>query len=124
MNDESETLASPKRTRKTVKKMVGAPANAGDGEAKFIKELWLAISVDLVFHPKLVCAAIELKIDEAHMLGVLVRMWLMAFKYAKDGDLWRGDEETTLRFVGVITGYKGDVKLLVNVLRGNRWLDG
>ncbi len=105
------------------KKIVSAPTYVGDAEAKFMKELWLAISVDLVFHPKLICAAMELDIDEAHMLGVLVRMWLMTFKYAKDGDLWRGSDETTYRFVGVITGFKGDVRRLVDVLRENRWLD-
>lgn len=95
-----------------------------DVEEKYMKELWLAISVDLVFHPKLICAAMDLEVDDAHMLGILTRMWLMAFKHAKDGDLWRGDEESTYRFISVIIGYKGDVKRLVEVLCRNRWLDG
>lgn len=124
MSRNNDLDVNPKRSRKMTKKIVSAPAYAGDADAKFMKELWLAISVDLVFHPKLICAAMELEINEAHMLGILVRMWLMTFKYAKDGDLWRGSDETTYRFVGVITGYKGDVRQLVDVLRENRWLDG
>ncbi|MDR1613045.1 MAG: hypothetical protein LBT97_09725 [Planctomycetota bacterium] len=93
-------------------------------EAKIIKELWLAVSVDLCFHPKLISTAMVLAIDEAHALGILVRMWLLTFKYAKDGDLWRGDEESTYRFVAIVTGYRGDVVRLVEVLRNDRWLDG
>jgi hypothetical protein len=107
MDEHDDFAANPKHSRKLTKKIVSAPAIAVDAEAKFMKELWLAISVDLVFHPKLICAAIELEVDDAHMLGILVRMWLMTFKYAKDGDLWRGDDDTTSRFVGVVTGYKG-----------------
>jgi len=124
MDRHDDFDANPKRSRKLAKKIVSAPAIAADAEAKFMKELWLAISVDLVFHPKLICAAIELEVDDAHMLGILVRMWLMTFKYAKGGDLWRGDDDTTYRFVGVVTGYKGDVRRLVDVLQKNRWLDG
>lgn len=124
MDSDDGFLANPKRSNKVTKKIVSPPALAGDADAKFMKELWLAVSVDLVFHPKLICAAIDLEVDEAHMLGILTRMWLMVFKYAKDGDLLRSDDETTYRFVGVITGYKGDAKRLVEVLRRNRWLDG
>lgn len=124
MSRDEDFDVTPKRSRKSTKKTASAPAYASDAEVKFMKELWLAISVDLVFHPKLICAAMELEVDEAHMLGILVRMWLMAFKYAKDGDLWRGSDETAYRFVGVITGYKGDVRQLADVLRENRWLDG
>ena len=124
MNEDDDSDANPKRSRKMTKKIVRSPTLAADAEAKFMKELWLAISVDLVFHPKLICAAIELEVDDAHMLGILVRMWLMTFKFAKDGDLWRGDDDKTYRFVGVVTGYKGDVRRLVDVLRDNRWLDG
>ncbi len=123
MSNNDDFAVTSKRTQNMSKNIVCAPSHVGDADVKFMKELWLAISVDLVFHPKLICAAIELGIDEAHVLGILVRMWLMAFKYAKDGDLWRGDDDSTLRFVGVITGYKGDVQQLVDVLRRNRWLD-
>ena len=124
MDDDGDSPVTSKRVRKMTKKIVSTPSLVGDAEAKFMKELWLAISVDLVFHPKLICAAIDLEVDEAHMLGILTRTWLMAFKYAKDGELWRGDEDATFRFVSVITGYKGDVNQLVEVLRRNHWLDG
>ncbi len=121
-NDDHD--ATPKLKGNMNKKVTQSARHVDDAETKFVRDLWIAISVDLVFHPKLLCLAIELGIDEAHALGVLVRMWLMSFKYAKDGDLWRGDEEATLRFVGVITGYRGDAKQLVETLRKNRWLEG
>jgi hypothetical protein len=124
MNKNDNLSATPKQAQKQARKNNNTPTLVGDAETKCMKELWLAISVDLVFHPKLICAAMDLDVDEAHMLGILTRMWLMAFKYAKDGELWRGDDEATYRFVCVITGYKGDAKRLVEVLRRNRWLDG
>ncbi|MDR0361353.1 MAG: hypothetical protein LBJ46_01490 [Planctomycetota bacterium] len=123
MKSKDGVGVTPKHLQKVTKKVISYAGRVDDAEAKFMKELWLAISVDLVFHPKLLCLAIELGIDEAHALGVLVRMWLMTFKYAKDGELWRGSDDATLQFIGVVTGYKGDVKRLVDGLRKYRWLD-
>lgn len=114
---------SLKRTVKAPKKKLTVSVLVDESEQRFAKELWLAIAVDLCSHPKLISMAMELDIDETHALGILVRMWLMTFKYAKDGDLWRDDEEATYRFVTIVSGYKGDPKRLVEVLRREKWLD-
>lgn len=95
----------------------------GEVETRCVRELWIPLAVDLCFHPKLIATAMELGIDEAHALGIVTRMWLFAFKYTKDGGLWRGDEDASHKFVAIATAYKGDVRQLVEVLRKERWLD-
>lgn len=86
--------------------------------------LWLKIHVQLRHHHKLISVARTLDMPEAHVLGHLACLWLGALEYAEDGDLWRGDEEASMRFVRILSGWPVEADPFVAALRSNRWLDG
>lgn len=85
--------------------------------------LWLEVRTKLRHHHKLISTALTLTMPEAHVLGHLVCLWLGALEYAEDGDLWRGNEEASIRFIGILAGKDGDVQAFVRILRAERWLD-
>ena len=86
--------------------------------------LWLEVEVRLRHHPKLIATAEELGICAPHLLGHLVFLWTGVLENAEDGDLWRGDEEATLRFIRILSGWTGDVRVFMDALRKEGWLDG
>ncbi len=86
--------------------------------------LWLEIHVQLRHHHKLVSTAQTLGMPEAHVLGHLACLWLGALEYAEDGDLWRGDEDASRRFIRILAGWSAEVDDLIAALRSDRWLDG
>lgn len=87
-------------------------------------KLWIEVDVDLGAHPKLISSAKSLGIPGVHLEGHLVRLWRGTFKYAADGDLWRGDEERTLRFFESLADIPDNPTRYVDVLRLDHWLDG
>lgn len=86
--------------------------------------LWLEVEVRLRHHPKLIATAEELGICAPHLLGHLVFLWTGVLENAEDGDLWRGDEEATLRFIRILSGWTGDIQAFVDALKKEGWLDG
>ncbi len=85
---------------------------------------WLEVRVQLRNHHKLNSSAKSLEIPRIHLLGHLVGLWLGALEFAEDGDLWRDDEESTLRFIASLAELPFDPERFVEVLRLDRWLDG
>ena len=85
---------------------------------------WLEVRVQLRNHHKLNSSAKSLEIPRIYLLGHLVGLWLGALEFAEDGDLWRGDEESTLRFIASLAELPFDPERFVEVLRLDRWLDG
>ncbi|MDR1612444.1 MAG: hypothetical protein LBT97_06620 [Planctomycetota bacterium] len=75
-------------------------------------------------HIKLRSTARALGMLEAHVFGHLLFLWLGAREYAEDGDLWRGDENASLRFIRVLAGEPADIEAFVATLQMDRWLDG
>lgn len=86
--------------------------------------LWLEVRVQLRGHHKLNASAKTLGIPRVYLLGHLVSLWLGVLEYAEDGDLWRGTEEKTLRFIESLAELPFDPARFVEVLRLDGWLDG
>lgn len=84
---------------------------------------WLPIQIGVRHHYKTLASAMDLGISPPQMLGYLMYLWLGAFETTEDGDLWRGTEEDSLRFIAVLSGYP-DAQCFVDTLRRNRLLDG
>jgi hypothetical protein len=91
---------------------------AGNGK------LWIEVRVDLRWHPKVTSSAKSLGMPGVYFEAHLVRMWSGALLYAEDGDLWRGDEERSARFVEALAEITGDPASFIDTLRLDRWLDG
>ena len=87
------------------------------------RKLYGKISADLRHHPKLIASAKALKIPRVYVIGHLISMWLGALEFADDGDLWRGDEESTLRFFESLADIQDTPTLFLDVFRRDRWLD-
>jgi hypothetical protein len=87
-------------------------------------KLWIEVRVNLRWHPKVISSAKSLGIPKVHFEGHLVSMWSGALEYAEDGDLWRGDEERSVRFVESLAEIPGDPAAFISALRLDRWLDG
>ena len=83
----------------------------------------LGICVDLRWHPKLISSAKSLNIPNAYLQGLLLNLWGGAMLYADDGDLWRGSDEMTLRFIEAISEIPFEPGMFVDVLRLDSWLD-
>lgn len=88
------------------------------------RKLWIEVSVDLRSHPKLTASAKSLGMPKVHLEGHLVSLWSGALEYAEDGDLWRGDEEKSLRFFESLADIPSDAQRVLDVLRLDRWIDG
>jgi hypothetical protein len=85
--------------------------------------LWLEVRVQLRSHHKLTSSARTLGIPRVHLLGHLVSLWLGALEFAEDGDLWRGSEEKTHRFIESLAELTFPPERFVEVLRLDGWLD-
>ncbi len=88
------------------------------------RKLYARISADLRHHPKVVSSAKSLDIPKVYVIGHLISMWLGALEFAEDGDLWRGDDESSLRFFESLAEIPGDTTRFLEVFRRDRWLDG
>ena len=84
----------------------------------------LVVAVKSRYHHKLRSTAKALDMTEAQAFGHLLFLWLGAREYAEDGDLWRGDENASLRFLYFLAGEPPDIGEFISVLRSDRWLDG
>jgi len=82
------------------------------------------VSVDLRWHPKLISSAKSLNLPKVHLEGHLVSLWSGALEYAEDGDLWKGDEDSSLRFFESLAEIPSDPQRFLDVLRLDRWIDG
>ena len=87
-------------------------------------KLWLEVRVDLRWHPKVISSAKSLGIPKVYFEGHLVSLWSGALEFAEDGDLWRGDEERSVRFAEALAEIPGDPVVFIAALRLDRWLDG
>ncbi len=90
---------------------------AGNGK------LWIEVRVDLRWHPKVISSAKSLDIPKVYFEGCLISLWSGALEYAEDGDLWRGNEEKTLRFIASLAELPFTPERFVEVLRLDDWLD-
>ena len=81
-------------------------------------------SADLPHHPKLISTAKTLELPIVYVLGHLTSMWLKALDFAEDGDLWRGNEEASLRFFESLAGIQGEPQRFLSIFQRDRWLDG
>ena len=88
------------------------------------RKLYGKISADLRHHPKLIASARSLQLPRVHLMGHLTNMWLGALEFAEDGDLWRGDDEASLRFFESLADISGESGQFLEVFRKDRWLDG
>lgn len=84
---------------------------------------WLEVDADLPWHPKVLSSARLLDIPKPVFIGFLMGLWGGAAKFAEDGDLWRGTEEGSVRFVASICDLNIDAEKFIEVLRMDRWLD-
>jgi hypothetical protein len=85
---------------------------------------WLEVRVQLRNHHKLASSARSLEIPRVNLLGHLVSLWLGVLEFAEDGDLWRGDEAKTLRFIASLAELSFDPERFVEALRLDGWVDG
>ena len=81
-------------------------------------------SADLPHHPKLISTAKTLELPIVYVLGHLTSMWLKALDFAEDGDLWRGNDEASLRFFESLAGIQSEPLRFLTVFQRDRWLDG
>ncbi len=88
------------------------------------RRLWIEVSVDLRWHPKLISSAKSLDLPKVYLQGHLVNLWSGALEYAEDGDLWRGDEAGSLRFFESLAEIPSEPQRFLDVLRLDRWIDG
>lgn len=88
------------------------------------RQLYGKINADLRYHPKVIATAKTLKIPSVYLLGNLTSLWLGALEFAEDGDLWQGDEESSLRFFDSLADIQGDPQLFLTTFQSHRWLDG
>ncbi len=98
-----------------------------DGEPKTMsmkRRLWIEVSVDLRWHPKLISSAKALNLPKVYLEGHLVNLWSGALEYAEDGDLWRGADDASLRFFESLAEIPGEPQRFLDVLRLDRWIDG
>ena len=85
---------------------------------------WLEVRIQMRNHYKVLSSAKLLEIPSAYMRGLLLSLWLGALEFAEDGDLWRGDDQTSIRFVGALAEAPFEPERFIEVLRLDRWLDG
>lgn len=84
----------------------------------------LKIQARICGDPRLISSAKLLDIPKAFCLGAIVHLFCQAMEYAEDGDLWRGDVESSLRFAAALADWPGDPALFVSVLQQEGWLNG
>ncbi len=84
----------------------------------------LKIQARICGDPRLISSAKLLDIPKSFCLGSILHLFCQAMEYAEDGDLWRGDEEPSLRFAAALADWPGDAALFVSVLQQEGWLDG
>ena len=87
-------------------------------------KLWIEVRVELRWHPKLISSAKSLAIPKVYLEGHLVSLWSGALEYAEDGDLWRGDEERSIRFIESLAEIPDNPGRFIEVLRLDHWLEG
>lgn len=85
---------------------------------------WLEVDADLLWHPKVFSSARLLEIPKPAFLGLILGLWGGAAKHAEDGDLWRGSDEESVRFIASVCDLYTDAEKFIEVLRMDRWLDG
>jgi len=83
----------------------------------------LQIQAKIIGDPRLVSCAKLLDIPPAFLLGPLLHLMCKALDYAEDGDLWRGDEDSTIRFIAASAAWPGDTVLFVSALQQEGWLN-
>ena len=87
------------------------------------RKLYGKISADLLHHPKLVATAKTLVLPKVYVVGHLTSMWLGALEFAEDGDLWRGNDEASLRFFESLADIPREPEVFLEVFRKDRWID-
>ncbi len=91
----------------------------GIGEmAKRIR--WYQVGTDLRNHPKLISSAKSLELPKVYVEGHLLHLWSSCTDYAEDGDLWKGDEESSLRFFESMADIPADPARFLDVFRKDR----
>ncbi|MCD8349170.1 MAG: hypothetical protein LUC93_00980, partial [Planctomycetaceae bacterium] len=85
---------------------------------------WLEVRIQMRNHYKVLSSAKLLDIPNAYMRGLILSLWLGALEFAEDGDLWRGDDTASIRFVGALAEVPFEPERFIEVLRLDRWLDG
>ncbi len=88
------------------------------------KNRWFQVETDLRSHPKLVASAKALQIPRVCMAGHLIHLWSACIDHAEDGDLWKGDEESSIRFFESMADIPADPERYIEVFRKDHWLDG
>ncbi len=89
-----------------------------------MSEAALQIQTKVIGDPRLVSGAKLLEIPPVFFLGSLLHLMCKALDYAEDGDMWRGDEESSRRFISALAAWPGDAALFVSALKEEGWLDG
>lgn len=87
------------------------------------RTLYGKIRAELLRHPKLIASAKSLALPKVYLVGHLTSMWLNALEFAEDGDLWRGNEEASLRFFESLADIPAEPERFLSVFRKDRWLD-
>ena len=87
------------------------------------RTLYGKIRTELLRHPKLIASAKSLALPKVYLVGHLTSMWLNALEFAEDGDLWRGNDEASLRFFESLADIPAEPERFLAVFRKDRWLD-
>lgn len=82
------------------------------------------VYADLLDHPKTLSSAKTLKLEPIYVVAHLTWLWIKALDYAEDGDLWRGDDEASLRLFESLANIREEPLLFLEVFRRDRWIDG
>jgi|GEM_PF-7024015 len=77
----------------------------------------LQIPARLCRDPRLVSGAKLLGIPKAHFFGNMLHLLCQAVDYAEDGDLWRGDEDSSIRFTAALADWPDDAPAFVFALQ-------
>lgn len=86
-------------------------------------EAELQIRAKICSDPRLVSSASLLEVPKIFFFGALVHLLCQAIEYAEDGDLWKEDDESSIRFVAALAEWPGDAGVFVHVLRDEVWID-
>lgn len=86
-------------------------------------EAELQIQAKICSDPRLVSGAKLLEVPKISFFGALIHLFCQAVSYAEDGDLWRGDEESSVRFIAALAEWPDEASLFVHVLQEEGWIE-
>jgi hypothetical protein len=99
-----------------------APSAFRRREAKQMADPILQIPARLCGDPRLVSAAKTLGIAKAHLIGNITHLLCQVAEHAEDGDLWRGDEDASVRFTAALADWPREAAEFAFALRREEWI--